>query len=127
MRVATNMSMLPTSQHTFGVIQILIGCHLDCWLLSLAKGYKYSSSRCSLLSGRRFSCRLNTGRAYPEFKNVLQKFGLRQNVFFQSKLARILDHVATPAGIHPNDQRIEDILNAPIPNCKNQLKNRFWN
>ena len=41
-------------------------------------------------------------------KNVLQKFGLRQNVFFQSKLARILGHVATPAGIHPNDQRIED-------------------
>ena len=61
-------------------------------------------------------------RAYPEFKKCTAKIWAKAKCIFQSKLARILGHVATPAGIHSNDQRIEDILKAPIVS---QLKS-FW-
>ena len=61
-------------------------------------------------------------------KNVmlrLQKFGLRLNEakwkFFQSEL-EILGHVVTPAGIRPTDQRVDNILKAPIPKSKSELK-----
>ena len=61
-------------------------------------------------------------------KNVmlrLQKFGLRLNEakwkFFQSEL-EILGHVVTPAGIRPIDQRVDNILKAPIPKSKSELK-----
>ena len=61
-------------------------------------------------------------------KNVvqrMQKFGLRLNdakyKFFQNKL-EFLAHFVTPAGIHPTDQRVDNILKAPTPICKSQLK-----
>ena len=55
----------------------------------------------------------------------LQKFGLRLNEaeckFFQKKL-EFLGHVVIPSGIHPTDQRVDNILKVPTPTCKSQLK-----
>ena len=48
----------------------------------------------------------------------LQKFGLRINAskckYFQPEL-EFLGHMITPLGIRPTNQRIVDVLQAPIP------------
>ena len=61
-------------------------------------------------------------------KNVLsrlQKFGLRLNEakckFFQTKI-EFLGHVITPNGISPTEQRVDNILQAPAPKTKSELK-----
>ena len=58
----------------------------------------------------------------------LQKFGLRVNAskckYFQPEL-EFLGHVITPLGIHPTNQRIKDVLQAPILTNKSELKS-FW-
>ena len=55
----------------------------------------------------------------------LQKFGLRVNAskckYFQPEL-EFLGHVITPSGIRPTNQRIKDVLQAPIPTNKSELK-----
>ena len=55
----------------------------------------------------------------------LQKFGLRVNAskckYFQPEL-EFLGHVITPVGIRHTNQRIKDVLQAPIPTNKSELK-----
>ena len=55
----------------------------------------------------------------------LQKFGLRVNAskckYFQPAL-EFLGHVITSVGIRPTNQRIKDVLQAPIPTNKSELK-----
>ena len=78
---------------------------------------------------------LVTGKTREEhtqnLKNVmsrLQKFGLRLNEakckFFQTEL-EFLGHVVTPSGIRPTEQRVDNILKAPIPKLRVTL-NHFW-
>ena len=75
---------------------------------------------------------LITGVTWKEhtqnLKNVLsrlQKFGLRRNEakckFFQTKI-EFLGHVITPNGISPTEQRVDNILQAPVPKTKSELK-----
>ena len=55
----------------------------------------------------------------------LQKIWLRVNAakckYFQLEL-EILGHVITPSGISPTQQRIADVLKAPVPSNKGELK-----
>ena len=55
----------------------------------------------------------------------LQKFGLRVNAakckYFQPEL-EFLGHMITPSGICPTKQRIVDVLQAPVPANKSELK-----
>ena len=78
---------------------------------------------------------LVTGKTREEqtqnLKNVmskLQKFELRLNEakykFFQTEL-ELLGHVVTPSWICPTEQRVNNILKAPIPKLRVTL-NHFW-
>ena len=55
----------------------------------------------------------------------LQKFGLRVNAskckYFQPEL-EFLGHRITPLGISPTKQRVVDVLQAPVPTNKSELK-----
>lgn len=55
----------------------------------------------------------------------LQKFGLRVNAskckYFQPEL-EFLEHMITPLGIPSTNQRILDVLQAPVPTSKSELK-----
>ena len=54
-------------------------------------------------------------------KNLGLRLNEAKRKFFQNKL-EFLGHVVTPAGTHPTDQRIDNILKALTPTCKSQLK-----
>ena len=72
---------------------------------------------------------LITGVTWEEhtqnLKNVLsrfQKFGLRLNEAKCKILPNFLGHVFTPTGISPTEQRVDNILQAPTPRIKSQLR-----
>ena len=61
-------------------------------------------------------------------KNVLsrhQKFGLRLNGGKCKTRLEFLGHVVTPTMISPAEQRVANILQAPTPKTKSELKS-FW-